>query len=457
MRSYKAGVYFAALLFSDIAAYYAALSISYISRLLSERWLPLIELRLNFFHFLSLWWIPAFIIFFQLISGLYHRRDPFWVESGKALKSLFYAFVLTLAAVSLGHLTADISRFMLLLLFFFLPLFFLLFRYIMKNLLYMEGFRLNALAVGDKSRLDEAAAAFENEWFMGIKVAARIPADIPFSEIEKTVKDKKIDLALAVGGAKEQPLFSRIHRLVGRMYYIPDKEGLDLTNAETGQLLRSQVGYMLLANSLQAPFNRSIKRIFDLCLAIIIAPVILPAIGVLALAVRLNRPGGALFSHARVGRDGKIFKVYKLRSMYKDAETRLKELLASDPKLQAEWEESFKLKNDPRVTKFGKFLRKTSLDELPQYFNVFLGDMSFVGPRPVINEEIEKYYGDYAVFYKLTTPGITGLWQVSGRSDTVYSLRVIQDAWYVYNWTLWLDIVLIFSTPLAVIRRRGAY
>jgi undecaprenyl-phosphate galactose phosphotransferase len=449
----------AALVLTDIAAYYTSLSLSYIFRILSERWLPLLELRLGFAHFLSLWWIPAFIIFFQLISGLYHRRDPFWIESGKVLKSLFYAFVLTLAAVSLGHITDEISRFTLLSLFIFLIFFILFFRYIVKNLFYKLGFRLNALAVGGPKRLDEAAAAFESEHYMGVKVVCRFSPDTPIDEIEKAIKENNIDLALAVAGddPAEQALFGKIHRLVGKMYYIPNREGLDLTNAETGQLLRSQLGYILLADSLRSPFNRNLKRIFDLTLSVIIAPVIIPVIAVLALIVRLNTPGKGLFSHARVGKNGRIFRVYKLRTMYKDAEERLKGLLANDPKLKAEWESSYKLRNDPRVTKLGKFLRKTSLDELPQFFNVFLGDMSFVGPRPVLKEELEKYYGDYAVFYKSATPGITGLWQVSGRSDTSYGLRVVQDAWYVYNWTLWLDIVLIFSTPVAVIFRRGAY
>ncbi|MDR2401810.1 MAG: exopolysaccharide biosynthesis polyprenyl glycosylphosphotransferase [Deferribacteraceae bacterium] len=457
MKRYKDGVYTAVILLADIAAYYAALLTAYLLRILSEQWLPLMKLRFGFTHFLSLWWIPAIIIFFHLISGLYHRRDPFWVESGKVFKALFYSLVIALAAVSLGHLTADISRFMLLLLFIFLPVLFLSFRYIAKNILYKEGFRLNALAVGDAKRLGEIAEAFESERFMGIKVVLRFTPDTPFAEIEKAVKTEGIDLVLAAGGAAEHHLFSKLHRLVGRMYYIPDKEGLDLTNAETGQLLHSQVGYILLANSLQTSFNTNLKRVFDLCLAVLITPVILPIIGVLALIVRFNTPGSGIFSHARAGKNGKIFRVYKLRTMYKDAEERLKELLANDPALKAEWEESYKLKNDPRVTKLGAFLRQTSLDELPQFFNVFLGDMSFVGPRPVLKEELEKYYGEYAVFYKLTTPGITGLWQVSGRSDIAYGLRVIQDAWYVYNWTLWLDVVLIFSTPIAVIRRRGAY
>jgi undecaprenyl-phosphate galactose phosphotransferase len=143
--------------------------------------------------------------------------------------------------------------------------------------------------------------------------------------------------------------------------------------------------------------------------------------------------------------------------MHKDAEERLKKLLKENKEAKREWETSFKLKNDPRVTKIGKFLRKTSLDELPQIFNVLKGDMSLVGPRPVIREEIEKYYGDFAQYYYMVKPGITGLWQVSGRSDTDYDKRVRLDTWYVLNWSLWLDLVILIKTVEAVLKGKGAY
>ena len=143
--------------------------------------------------------------------------------------------------------------------------------------------------------------------------------------------------------------------------------------------------------------------------------------------------------------------------MYEDAKERLEKLLKEDEQAKREWETNFKLKNDPRVTRIGKFLRKTSLDELPQIFNVLKGDMSLVGPRPVIREEIEKYYGDFAQYYYMVKPGITGLWQVSGRSDTDYDKRVRLDTWYVLNWSLWLDLVILIKTVEAVLKGKGAY
>ena len=120
-------------------------------------------------------------------------------------------------------------------------------------------------------------------------------------------------------------------------------------------------------------------------------------------------------------------------------------------------ETSYKMKNDPRITWIGKFLRRSSMDELPQIFNILKGEMSLVGPRPVKMEEIEKYYGTYADYYYSVTPGLTGLWQVSGRSDTDYNFRVQTDVWYIQNWNLWLDIMILLRTPLVVIKGKGAY
>ena len=163
-----------------------------------------------------------------------------------------------------------------------------------------------------------------------------------------------------------------------------------------------------------------------------------------------------MFLHARIGQYLKTFKMYKFRTMYADAEKRLEEMLSKDEKLKEEFYKNFKLKDDPRVTRIGKFLRKTSLDELPQLWNVLIGDMSLVGPRPIVRDEIVKY-GDYINDFYLVPPGITGVWQVSGRSDTTYEERVLMDSWYVHNWSVWIDIVYLLKTVLAVAKSKGAY
>ena len=139
-----------------------------------------------------------------------------------------------------------------------------------------------------------------------------------------------------------------------------------------------------------------------------------------------------------------------------DAKERLEELLKTDPEAKAEWEKDFKLKNDPRITKSGAFLRKTSLDELPQIFNVLKGEMSLVGPRPIIRDEMVRY-GEYINEYLMVKPGITGMWQVRGRNNTRYSQRVLLDSWYVRNWSVWLDVMLLWRTGKIVLQCKGAY
>lgn len=179
-------------------------------------------------------------------------------------------------------------------------------------------------------------------------------------------------------------------------------------------------------------------------------------LAIIAILIYLDSPGPIVFGHKRVGQDGKSFSCYKFRSMVPNAQEALEQYLKDNPAAREEWERDFKLKDDPRVTKIGKFLRKTSLDELPQLWNVLVGDMSLVGPRPIVRDEIVKY-GDYINDFYLVPPGITGVWQVSGRSDTTYEERVLMDSWYVHNWSVWIDIVYLLKTVLAVAKSKGAY
>jgi exopolysaccharide production protein ExoY len=182
----------------------------------------------------------------------------------------------------------------------------------------------------------------------------------------------------------------------------------------------------------------------------------LPIMLAVGFAVFIQDGGPVLFAHRRIGRDGRSFRCLKFRSMATDAEARLADLLARDPQARAEWEKDHKLRNDPRVTKLGEFLRKSSLDELPQLFNVLRGEMSLVGPRPIVEAEIAKY-GRRFRQYCAVKPGITGLWQVSGRNDTTYRTRVALDCLYAERRSLLLDAKVLAATVPAVLMRRGSY
>jgi exopolysaccharide production protein ExoY len=196
-------------------------------------------------------------------------------------------------------------------------------------------------------------------------------------------------------------------------------------------------------------------RSFDIAcalgLALVFSPVLLAASVMLGLS-----DGPVLFRQSRLGRGGREFPVYKFRTMVPDAPRLLEEVLAKDPALRAEWEQTFKLKNDPRVTPIGRFLRKTSLDELPQLWNIIKGDMSLVGPRPIEPFEIAKY-GRYSRHYFSQRPGLTGLWQVSGRSDASYQRRVVLDAYYAKHRSLGLNLKIILKTVKVVLTGNGAY
>lgn len=197
------------------------------------------------------------------------------------------------------------------------------------------------------------------------------------------------------------------------------------------------------------------KRALDITGALTIGAVFSPLI--LAIVVRMRMHGGPiLFRHRRVGLGGKVFQCLKFRTMVPDAERILRDLLAQDPQARAEWEHDHKLQNDPRITRLGRFLRKTSLDELPQLWNVLRGEMSLVGPRPIVREEMLRY-GRYLPSYLASKPGITGLWQVTGRNDTGYRRRVALDTYYVRKQTLLMDLQILFKTVKVVISGRGAY
>jgi Undecaprenyl-phosphate galactose phosphotransferase WbaP len=210
------------------------------------------------------------------------------------------------------------------------------------------------------------------------------------------------------------------------------------------------------SHKLKMFWNLGIKRFVDISLSLIIGLILLPLLLAIALLVKVTSPGPALYGHKRLGINGKPFKAYKFRSMVIDADHRLKALLASDPKARSEWDVHRKLKDDPRVTKVGKFLRQTSLDEFPQLINILKGEMSLVGPRPIVEDEVVKYGEDYRRIFSVK-PGLSGLWQVSGRSDTDYNERVAFDLYYLQSWSVWLDLWILYKTIGVVIKGKGAY
>ena len=223
------------------------------------------------------------------------------------------------------------------------------------------------------------------------------------------------------------------------------------------QQLKDIAGIMGFASVHNLTFKANIffKRTLDVLIILFFSPIVLPITLLLAILTKITSKGPIFYGHKRVGKNGKTIKCWKFRSMCINSQEILEKILATDPIRREEWEKDRKFKDDPRITKFGKFLRKTSLDELPQLFNILIGQMSLVGPRPVTEPELEKY-GEYKDYVLSVLPGLSGMWQISGRSDTGYEDRISFDTYYIQNWSIWLDIWILIKTIWVVLIGKGA-
>jgi undecaprenyl-phosphate galactose phosphotransferase len=267
------------------------------------------------------------------------------------------------------------------------------------------------------------------------------------------------DIVIAMPGCEKKKFISLINSLQHKaqnILLIPDLFGITVLGTNLQHFFQEQAIGLEVKNNLARPINIATKKIFDLLFSVILIIVLAIPMIIISLLIKISSPGSAIYSQQRMDKKNKPFKCYKFRTMFNDAETRLNNLLQNNAAAKDEWKNHWKLANDPRITKIGRFLRETSLDELPQIFNVLKGEMSLVGPRPVTKEEIENHYKEQAALCFCVPPGITGLWQVSGRSRVSYEQRIALDSWYVRNWNLWLDIVILFKTVKVVLEREGA-
>lgn len=230
-------------------------------------------------------------------------------------------------------------------------------------------------------------------------------------------------------------------------------EAQNIDELQSSRIIHRARAINLSSQQINLSYNGATKRLLDIVLASLLLPLMLPTIAITAILSRFEG-GSGFFGHIRVGRNGKYFKCWKIRTMVPDAQQRLADFIESNPDAKTEWETNRKLRKDPRITSIGGFLRETSLDELPQIWNVLKGDMSFVGPRPVTKEEMH-FYGDCEFVYTSLRPGITGLWQVSGRNDVSYLERVRFDIDYFESISFTTDIKIIAKTVSVVFRRTG--
>lgn len=392
----------------------------------------------------------------------YSDRKPFWSELGETLIALLVLAVLDLAVLALTRWNS--SRLWWALVWPLAMLCVPLGRGLARSLMRRVGvWQRPTLIVGNGPNAHEAVAALNSEPALGFAVVELVDA----TQASKAMSEKLRQWAKVPGAQfvlamehgqndlREDLLRSLVHWKAEDVSVVPAMRGVPLFGTDMSYFFSHEVAILKLRNNLRYWPARLLKRVFDLFAALVL--LVLGALPLLYIALRIRRDGGpVIFAHQRVGQSGKVFPSFKFRTMQVDAEERLRELLANDPAARAEWEREFKLRNDPRITPIGHFLRRTSLDELPQLFNVIRGEMSLVGPRPVIRAELSRY-GDDVDYFLMVRPGMTGLWQVSGRNDTGYDTRVYLDTWYVKNWSLWYDIAILFKTIRVVLNREGAY
>lgn len=419
--------------------------------------------------------VPVVFMAFMFSNRLYTRN----MEPAQLLSRLFYscfwgsAFAIIL--MFFAHVAGEVSRLFVGLFAIFSFLFILVEKPVLGQFFrFTPWLHVPILIVGAGKSADAAIREFSHTPGLTLNPVGflddaahpesvytrTIPILGGFKDLEKVVRETGVeDILIAAPGLSQEDLAKMIYRaqsLVPNVGVIPNLVGVPMSNAEVFSFFDEKIMILRVKNNLAISRNRIFKRLFDITATIVGGILVIPVLGLIALWVRLDSPGPAIYHQVRIGRNGKEFKCYKFRSMYVNADEMLQEILAADEKARKEWEEEFKLKNDPRITRSGKFLRKTSLDELPQILNVLKGEMSLVGPRPIVKEEMEKY-GANIKDYLMVLPGITGLWQVSGRSDTDYESRVHIDSWYVHNWSIWRDLVILYKTIFVVLSRKGAY
>ncbi|RLG11281.1 undecaprenyl-phosphate galactose phosphotransferase WbaP [Candidatus Pacearchaeota archaeon] len=476
---FKSLIYFFLLIIFDLLAFYTSLITGFFLRkyVISYFFSNLLYFNFTLNYFSSFWWMPAIFIFFIALKGLYTKTQSFWIRLRNLWEALFLAGIAILAIITLLKIDFRISKMVICLFilssFIIFPIFHFLIIYILHS---FEFFQKKTIVLGTDKIAQKVIERLTQDRNYNYKIIGFLdnsktgyieinkktyPILGKIEDLSEIIKKVNIDLAIIISSSFKnlniKNIFDYTRKYIPQVLITSEMHGISLLTSEWDYLFYEGVFLLHTKNNLLSPINKTIKNIFDLFLGSIIAIFSLPLIGIIAVLIKLTSPGPVFFTQERIGKGGKVFKIYKFRTMYEDAEKRLKELLNNNPKIKEEWEKTRKIKNDPRITFIGKFLRRSSLDELPQIFNVLKGDMSLVGPRPVSKEEIEKYYKDQAFFYFQVKPGITGLWQVSGRNKINYELRVRLDSWYVQNWCLWLDIIILIKTIKVVFTMEGAY
>ncbi|EIF07168.1 Undecaprenyl-phosphate galactosephosphotransferase [Campylobacter concisus UNSWCD] len=393
---------------------------------------------LKYQNFILFYMILIFLFFYQ---GIYTRRYDFWYETKMIVKSCFFGLLLSLSILALTRKDYDFLQVSIVLSFAFLIFLLPVSKFILKKALFnFKIWKKKARILGETSEFE--LEIFNNKYLGYVRAKGKDHDTLFIGNNRLNVQNLNELIERNIKENKE-------------ILFTPTLRGYDFTQAHIYNLFNSRTNIFAIQNSLQNNLNIILKRILDLLIAVIVSPFLIIVFSVIILIMKIIEPkGNIFFSQPRLGLNGRHFRCYKFRSMCMNQDF-MSEWLKANPDEEEYYKVFKKYKNDPRVTKVGKILRKTSLDELPQILNVLKGEMSIVGPRPYLPSELPdlKEYVDIILSVK---PGITGIWQVSGRSDVDFETRAQMDVWYMKNWCIWNDIVIIIKTFKVVLLRKGA-
>lgn len=465
------------LLISDLLGCYSAMFCAIMIRLalpkiFTKIHFPFLMRELYFSSDMTIFFVFIFIVF--VMNNLYQKRRTFWEELLIIWKSLLIASLFCYVFLfNFNYLFPLMSRLVIALFFICLAFFIPLYRSLLKKILFMIAFwRTPVILVchnADISKAITIAKAFRKDFYLGFTPVCFFIQDrkedyIEFQKDLLPIYDKMTQLpqnatvfVISESFSHEQELVSKLYSKYRKVYIIPYIGLVGMINSGIQYLFSERLFIIKLENQLNSLLAIIIKSSSDKILGLLITIVVSPLLILIALLVKISSKGSIFYKQSRIGKDGKSFEIFKFRTMYPNADQKLQELLNSDPAIKQEWEKYFKLKKDPRITPIGSFLRKYSLDEFPQLFNVLLGNMSLVGPRPFVKGEIEAINPSLLPLYAQVKPGLTGLWQVSGRNDTDRIERMKIDVWYIQNWSPSLDLLILLNTPKAVLTARGAH
>ena len=393
---------------------------------------------LKYQNFILFYMILIFLFFYQ---GIYTRRYDFWYETKMIVKSCFFGLLLSLSILALTGKDYDFLQVSIVLSFVFLIFLLPVSKFVLKKALFnFKIWKKKARILGETSEFE--LEIFNNKYLGYVRAKGKDHDTLFIGNNRLNVQNLNELIERNIKENKE-------------ILFTPTLRGYDFTQAHIYNLFNSRTNIFAIQNSLQNNLNIILKRILDLLITIIVSPFLIIVFSVIILIMKIIEPkGNIFFSQPRLGLNGRHFRCYKFRSMCMNQDF-MSEWLKANPDEEEYYKVFKKYKNDPRVTKVGKILRKTSLDELPQILNVLKGEMSIVGPRPYLPSELPdlKEYIDIILSVK---PGITGIWQVSGRSDVDFETRAQMDVWYMKNWCIWNDIVIIIKTFKVVLLRKGA-